>query len=172
MHQSLSTLTNEQVARLILRQLWQSHDAGGVSMGRGFRSVLLESAIGIMPMPDMYNPDFFRPQRLFEEAAGRKAPIPSRVRPVFSLKRASKRTLAILLLHELRMWYREDAEKDPLRALTSEARMVDVALQLLPLPQGFKRPSSWSTERLIGGAQERYRAQLRRELEQRMRGAR
>ena len=168
MHKSLSTLTNDELARLILRQLWQSHDASGVSMGRALRNVLLESAIHLMPMPDMRDPDAFNIPELFEEAAKRKRIIPRRMKTAPRLKRISNRTLAILALHELQAWYQADAEKNPHMPLAFEWRVADLAVGLLPLPRGFKKPASWSRKDLVEEARERYGRHIRRGIEQRL----
>jgi hypothetical protein len=166
--ESLSVLTNDELARLILRQLWQFHDAGGVSMGRSLRNVLLEAAIHMMPMPEMRNPDASNIPELFEEAAKRKRIIPRRMKTAPRLKQISNRTLAILALHELRAWYQADAEKNPHMPLTFEWRVADLAVGLLPLPRGFKKPASWSLEDVVEEARERYRRHIRREMEQQL----
>jgi hypothetical protein len=165
-NRSLSELGNDEVARLILRKLWQLQDAGGVSMGRSPRSVFLESAINILPMP-VRNCDAFGTQELLEEVKKRRASIPPKLGSVRYVRRIGKRTLAILLLQELLAWYREDAKKDPQQALTVETRMTETVLRLMPLPRGFKRSASWSAEALVEQSRIRLRIASNRRFKRR-----
>lgn len=167
MQDSLAVLTNDEMARLILRRLWQIHDAEGVSMGRCLSNVLLESAMHILPLPEMHDPDVFDVFELLDEAVKRKRKISHHLKATPRLQRISNRTLATLVLHELQAWYREDAEKNPLMALTFQWRLTNSAVGLLSLPRGFKKPASWSREDLIEESRERYRKYLNRQAEQR-----
>ena len=44
----LDKYTDMEVARALMRLLYQQYDAGGISMGRSFRSGVLETAMGLV----------------------------------------------------------------------------------------------------------------------------
>ena len=43
----------ETRARTLLTLLWRKYDAGGISMGRSYESVLLEAAMDLLGPPDV-----------------------------------------------------------------------------------------------------------------------
>jgi len=159
----LSELTNYELARLILRQLWQFQDAAGVSMGRSKRSVLLEAALHLLPMPEMHDPDFFRLDDLYNGAkpAWRKAHSAQQLSfPDFRM--INNRELATLLLYYLQQWYEDDAKKNPLESLRFERRMLNAVLNLLP--PGLHQ---FDESDLIEESAERHRHQLQSEADER-----
>jgi hypothetical protein len=166
-----AALSNDDLARLMLRRVWQIQDAGGVSMGRSLRNVLLECALHLMPVRARLNTDIFDELLLWEflDKAAKRVPLPPRrMRRMPPLKRVSTRTVAILVIKELHLWYEEDARQNPMEALILETDLVRGVLPLLPLPEGFKKPDAWTHGMLIEEARERYHALLKREGDKRL----
>jgi hypothetical protein len=165
-----SLLTDDDLARLMLRRVWQAQDVGGVSMGRSPRSVLLECALHLMPVNERLNVGTFDELSLWEfldKTTKRIPPPPRHMQRMPPLKRVSTRTLTILVIKELLLWYEEDARQNPIEALAFEADLVRGMLPLLPLPKGFKKPNDWTRNALIEEARERYHVLLKREGEKR-----
>jgi hypothetical protein len=156
----LRQLKNDELARLILRKLWQIQDVGGVSMGRSLRNVFLEAAKNIMPCPEMPNLDAFSEADLKQEGDRRKPKSPRRLRHSCVLKKLSDRTLAILLLLELKKWLDDDALKNPHGPLGWEIQATKSALRLLPLPKEFDGTELWSADSLVSEARDRYSERL------------
>jgi hypothetical protein len=162
---SLSILTNEELARLILRQLWQWHDASGISKGRGYRNMLLEAAMDFMPLPEMRNHDRFSIRNLLDAARMRQLPSlpPLKTKP--RLKRISRRMLAIFLLREMQEWHRKDDEKNGAGSLRHEVELLDAAVNILPLASGLQKSAGWSAQDILSEARERYFIELSRRME-------
>ena len=163
MAESLSELTNHELARLILRKLWQFQAAGGVSMGRSRRSVLLETALDLLPMPEMDDPDLFDLHDLRGEAS-----LPSRLTtswdrqfsfPHFQL--INNRELASLLGFHLQLWYTSDAKKNPQQSLNFEREILNLAVHLLLPPIHHFNESD-----LIEEAKERHRNYLKNKIDE------
>ncbi|MBX4189219.1 hypothetical protein KW785_01325 [Candidatus Parcubacteria bacterium] len=74
---SLESLSDALLARLLLRQLWQSHDLGGTSYGRSLDNRMLEAAIELLPLPEWLDADRFSLQELLREKETRLATKPS-----------------------------------------------------------------------------------------------
>lgn len=55
----LDDISKTELARIILRLVWQSFDRGGISMGRSPKSRILEAVMGIIPLPELDNLDDF-----------------------------------------------------------------------------------------------------------------
>lgn len=68
----IEALTNVEVARLLLRQLWQWQDVSGVSHGRSYESKILEAAIDLIPLPSGIKVDWYSVKALIEESERRK----------------------------------------------------------------------------------------------------
>ena len=68
----IEALTNVEVSRLLLRQLWQWYDASGVSLGRSHESKILEAAIDLIPLPIGIKHDWYSVKVLIEESERRK----------------------------------------------------------------------------------------------------
>ncbi|MFC1775591.1 hypothetical protein ACFLY0_01925 [Patescibacteria group bacterium] len=71
----LECLSDEELARLLLRQLWQCYDSGGISIGRSPESQLLEAVMNIIPLPDLVDMDRFYSDDIMIEARIRFAVI-------------------------------------------------------------------------------------------------
>lgn len=157
----LQDLSHQKLARILLGKLWLIHDLSGVSMGRSWRSVLLETALLLFPFPDNLEvPEQWTWENLLEEARQRlKGSIPVQGelfsyegQPLGSL---TNYQLTRLLLVELQKWYAEDAQRpDPLKV---EKEILEAAVALIHLPEEHVQ---FPVRDLIDEAQERYRTIL------------
>ena len=68
----IGALTDVEIARLLLRCLWQVHSAGGISHGRSVDSRILESAMDLIPLPMGIMLDAYTCEDLREEGERRK----------------------------------------------------------------------------------------------------
>lgn len=68
MFAELHDLSNPQIARVLMRQLWQGYDAGGISMGRSPEARLLEAAMKIVPLPFVVTLERFTPSYIIRES--------------------------------------------------------------------------------------------------------
>jgi len=69
---SVVELTDIELSRLILRKMWQIHDAGGISMGRSQENKLLEAVLELIPLPKKVLLDKFSQKELLKEADRRR----------------------------------------------------------------------------------------------------
>jgi hypothetical protein len=69
--QSVKNLSSKDLARLLLRLLWQRYDVGGISMGRAPESRLLESAMELLPLPGVPDTDSFLLDDMIKEGRAR-----------------------------------------------------------------------------------------------------
>ena len=128
-------LTNDELARLLLRILWQMQDAGGVSGGRALRSLFLEAVPPLLPELDVPNMDRFSAVELLDESEQRvrnMMQIGCDQQMLFpELAFAESRTLAVCILFRLKELYTEDAEREDQLPM-EELRIVSAAVSLLP----------------------------------------
>jgi hypothetical protein len=157
MRRTLSELKNEELARLILRELWRFQDASGASMGRSLRSALLEAAMELLPPPqDIGDPDALTLFDLYEEAAkgSRREAVTLEGQTHFpDIGLITDRELAIMLIDHLRSWYEDDAKENPKEPLVNEQTVLKRALVLLSMPCG-----NFAQEDLLCEADERQHA--------------
>ena len=112
----IEKLTNENIARLLLRQLWQVYSAGGISHGRSLEGRLLEAAMNIIPLPRNIDPDFFWTECLLKEGRIRLKEKPRIIfqrlctpeQPNFF----SSKLIASLLLGKIQELYAEDDQRE------------------------------------------------------------
>ena len=107
----IKNLSDRGLTRLLLRKIWQRHDTGGISWGRSYRNFLLEAVMDLIPMPKLRDLDFFSTGELIGEAIRRNENLGiDRFNDLFSmksrsLKKATNRSLAYLVLLKLWHWY-------------------------------------------------------------------
>lgn len=65
---SIKNLLDDELARLILTQVWRFHDSGGISMGRTPENRLVEAAMELLPEPEGNDRDRWTFKELLEEA--------------------------------------------------------------------------------------------------------
>jgi hypothetical protein len=73
MKKPVEALTDVEIARLLMRQLWQRYDVGGISMRRSRESTLLEAAMSRIHVPIGIDLDDYSDKELIEEADRRNA---------------------------------------------------------------------------------------------------
>ncbi len=73
MKKPVEALTDVEIARLLMRQLWQRYDVGGISMRRSKESTLLEAAMSRIHVPIGIDLDDYSDKELIEEADRRSA---------------------------------------------------------------------------------------------------
>ena len=73
MKKPVEALTDVEIARLLMRQLWQRYDVGGISMRRSREPTLLEAAMSRIHVPIGIDLDDYSDKELIEEADRRSA---------------------------------------------------------------------------------------------------
>ncbi len=71
MKKRIELLNTDFLIKCLFRQIYQIYDHGGISMGRGRSSVLLEAAMFMISLPEELDPDIFSFDELLEEAKRR-----------------------------------------------------------------------------------------------------
>jgi len=106
MKTSIKKIGTEGLARLLVRQLYQIYDYGGISAGRSYSSLLLESAKDIMRPPKVSNYDLWFSSELVDEAERRAKEGRNLIQLSFCEKVSSWKNLSIafLLLRKLSVW--------------------------------------------------------------------
>jgi|GEM_PF-2518044 len=159
----LNQLTDLELARLILRQLWQWQSASGVSHGRSPRNVLLEGFINLVEIPKRVNADAWNENDLLAEAQRRvpnRNTIPKPYTKVPAPSRISDFRFAMYMLELLNDFYEEDERAYPLESLRHERELLRAALRLLPIPKPFPKKPHWGMDQLYSDSRERYRKLL------------
>ena len=156
----LDEVTNLELARLILRQLWQYQDAGGISMGRHYRNALLEGFTDIIRLPKNIYSDAWSEEDLMNEAMRRNPvnnPIPKTRKRVPKLCQLSNLRLGIYLLELLKEFYEEDALANPHYPLWLENKLLNAASRLIPTPRPFPHRPRWTKDAILFEARDRRR---------------
>lgn len=133
---NLHGLSHTELARLLLRKLWQYHSAGGVSHRRSRRSWLLESLFDLQALPLPNIQEEWQGQDLVEEAQRRLATGPPKALQLCLFQQSGDlptnalpgQTLGQLLLRNLYTWYTTQSER-----MIIEEELVRLSLSLWPL---------------------------------------
>ncbi|MGE5392386.1 MAG: hypothetical protein ACM3NH_01450 [Candidatus Saccharibacteria bacterium] len=128
----LRTYGNEDLARLLLRILWQGYDADGISYGRSLRAFLLESARHYLPEVKLdFGPEDH--SAVIDEAELRvrtKEPVQLLLYPGRGpIEGFMDCQFLQLLLMEIKRWYRQQRAVDFYRR---DLRVLELALSLVP----------------------------------------
>lgn len=161
---ALEALSDVDLARLMLRQLWQDQDASGISVGRHPRNCLLEAAMGLIPMPRNIDSESF--DELNIEAERRmKLGVTQltlggsevKIEPIQELNSLA---LATLLLGQLKLYYDEHLAREPVQRFGRESQIFAAALKLLPKLPEVERQAYTSEELLEEVSRRNYVAAL------------
>jgi hypothetical protein len=105
-------VSDEDLARILMRFLWQQYDAGGVSMGRSLRSAMLEIVLWIIPFPrkiKLFEESFLNFSKALVEARSRvKSGVPTQLVFDFGLEHMPDRHFVSLLFDAMVRWYEND----------------------------------------------------------------
>jgi len=130
----VSDLSNKDLARLLLRLLWQRYDVGGISMGRSPQSRLLEAVMGILPLPDIAGIDSLLLGEMIEEGRTRLGVVTSGSQLFFSrdqLIYLPNLCIGYLLLKKLSELFHELESSRGYPVSSYEKEVIDVAGGLL-----------------------------------------
>ncbi len=133
--EAVKSLSNKDLARLLLRLLWQRYDVGGISTGRAPESRLLESAMDILPLPDVASVDGFLLEDMMEEGRTRLKIRSSGSQLFFSqdqLVYLSDLCVAYLVLKKLSELFDELERSRGYPVPSHEKELVGIATALLP----------------------------------------
>lgn len=124
----LKSLTNWQIARLLMSFLWQGYSSAGINIGRSLQAALLESITNITERPQCsYDLNF-----LLREAENRKCDDESRQLVMnMGLTGLSSQYFFCFVVRELRRWYEVNAVVDSQPILILDRRIIGAISSLL-----------------------------------------
>jgi hypothetical protein len=162
MNGNISCLSDHLIGRLLLRQMWQIHDASGVSLGRSARSLLLEAVLDIYPIDNCH--EEFTQDMLICEAKKREA------RKIFKppqllffndLKMLDTYSLMYLILLELYEWYKKDAEENDW-PLVEEISIIEAVMPMFYPEEDVSSFLSISQDQLLLESKDRYYERMKK----------
>ncbi len=157
----ISVISDDVLARIFFKRLWQSYDSGGFSVGRSIQSNLLESYLHLNQYDNL--PEFPLGLREFAEEADRRCSFIYR-QTVFgdleNLSTISNHDISLLCIDALRTWYHTYKDvKTPQGYLanTWESRFVDSVYKIMPIPNFVKFESNEDFVKIWKEADDRIR---------------
>ncbi len=154
---TLKELSDQELARLILRRLWQYYDSGGISNSRARRSLMIETAFKLMPLPQNISLDEWDEEQLQAEAEARfvrPAPIQLNLFSYndYSIESFPGQLLARLLIHKVLAWH---CYSQTGRDYTFEKPFIQLAARLCPLPWPYQRLPLSKVQQIIDEIKDR-----------------
>lgn len=134
----ITEISNDFLARLFFRRLWQSYDSGGISARRSLQSSLVEAHNALNQYD--YLPDLPFGLREFAEEADKRVTFKHRQTLLGSLEDLSiisRSDISLLCIEALRIWYqihKDEIHSQGYVANRGEGKFVDSICKIIPIP--------------------------------------
>jgi hypothetical protein len=152
-------IETERIIRLVLRDIYQWYDMGGISSGRSFSSILLEAAMSIFKFQENWYNEEIPCDGLKAEAERRMKNSERLIKVSFDrrMHNWASASLSFLLLKELNGWLQKCRGVEGRIVTKAEQENISICLGLFKTSDEIPCPP---VEELIEEASRRYRIKM------------